>query len=121
MEAEIFQMSCLPRVIAHSREREKLHFYSSDLRGFRGFAGKLRAGAILMGRAMKRYFFDLDGQRGFVYDHEGRDCETPDAAYQLAEMIALDLEVEGEWAGWAVAVCSPDGKRVFSIPVRSEE
>jgi len=70
---------------------------------------------------MKRYFFDLGNQCQSMYDHEGRDCETPDAAYQLAEMIALDLEVDGEWAGWTVAVCSPDGERVFSIPVRNAE
>jgi hypothetical protein len=67
---------------------------------------------------MKRYFFDLGNQYRSVYDHQGRDFETPDAAYQLAEMIALDLEVDGEWAGWAVAVRSPEGESVFSIPVR---
>jgi hypothetical protein len=70
---------------------------------------------------MKRYFFDLGNQGRSVYDHQGRDFETPDAAYQLAEMIALDLEIEGEWAGWAVAVRSPEGESVFSIPVRDWE
>ena len=70
---------------------------------------------------MKRYFFDLGNQSRSMYDYEGRDCETHDAAYQLAEMIALDLEVKGEWSGWAVSVCSPDGKKVFSIPVGSAE
>jgi hypothetical protein len=70
---------------------------------------------------MKRYFFDIGSQCRSMYDYEGRDFETPDAAYQLAEMIALDLEVQGEWVGWAVAVCRPDGERVFSIPVRNAE
>jgi hypothetical protein len=68
---------------------------------------------------MTRYFFDLGNQSRSVYDHEGRYCETPDAAYQMAELIALDLEVDGDWAGWAVAVLSPEGRKVFSIPVRS--
>ena len=71
----------------------------------------------MKGKAMKRYFFDLGRQGQSVYDHQGRDFESDDAAYQLAELIALDLEVEGEWAGWAVAVRSPEGKSVFSIPV----
>jgi hypothetical protein len=70
---------------------------------------------------MKRYFFDLGNRDTSLYDHQGCDFETPDAAYQLAEMIALDLEVDGDWVGWAVAVCSPEGKRVFSISVRNEE
>jgi hypothetical protein len=70
---------------------------------------------------MKRYFFDVGNQSRSMYDYQGRDFETPDAAYQLAEMMALDLEVKGDWVGWAVAVRSPDGKKVFSIPVRSAE
>ena len=36
---------------------------------------------------MTRYFFDLDNQSWSVYDHEGRHCETPDVAYQMAETI----------------------------------
>jgi hypothetical protein len=70
---------------------------------------------------MKRYFFDLGSQGRSVYDHQGRIFESDDAAYQLAELIALDLEVDGEWAGWEVAVRSPEGKSVFSIAVGSGE
>ena len=70
---------------------------------------------------MKRYFFDLDTQRQSMYDYKGREFPTPEAAYQLAELIALDLAFDGESAGWAVAVRSPEGKRVFSIPVRDAE
>jgi len=43
---------------------------------------------------MKRYFFGLGGQSRSMYDYEGGDFGTPDAAYQLAELIALDLEVQ---------------------------
>jgi hypothetical protein len=73
------------------------------------------------GEPMKRYFFDLGRPGQSLYDHQGRDFESDDAAYQLAELIALDLEVEGEWAGWQVAVRTPRGKSVFSIPVGSGE
>ena len=76
---------------------------------------------LVKGEAMKRYFFDLGRQGQSVYDHQGRDFESDDAAYQLAELIALDLEVEGEWAGWVVAVRSPKGESVFSIPVGNGE
>jgi hypothetical protein len=70
---------------------------------------------------MTRYFFDFGTDRTSMYDHQGRDFATPEAAYQLAELIALDLEVDGEWNGWAVAVRNPKGERVFSIPVRNVE
>jgi hypothetical protein len=76
---------------------------------------------LAKGEAMKRYFFDLGRQGQSVYDHQGRDFESDDAAYQLAELIALDLEVEGEWAGWAVSVRSPEGRSVFTIPVSNGE
>jgi hypothetical protein len=66
---------------------------------------------------MRRYFFDLDSQSQNRYDYQGRECSTPEAAHELAELIALDLALEGEWAGWAVAVRSPEGERFFSIPV----
>jgi hypothetical protein len=70
---------------------------------------------------MKRYFFDLGRQGHSLYDHQGRIFESDDAAYRLAELMALDMEVDGEWAGWEVAVRSPEGKSVFSIPVGNGE
>ena len=70
---------------------------------------------------MKRYFFDLGREGRSVYDHQGRYFESDEAAYELGELIALDLEVEGEWAGWAVAVRNPEGRSVFSIPVGDAE
>jgi hypothetical protein len=76
---------------------------------------------VLMDRAMKRYFFDLGTQCDSMYDSKGGEFPAPDAAYQLAELIALDLALDGEWVGWTVAVCSPDGERFFSVPVRDAE
>jgi hypothetical protein len=74
-----------------------------------------------MGWVMRRYFFDLGSQSQSRYDYQGRECPTPEAAYQLAELIALDLALEGEWMGWAVAVRSPEGERYFSIPVKDAD
>jgi hypothetical protein len=73
------------------------------------------------GWAMMRYFFDLDTQCQSMYDYQGRELATPEAAYQLAELIALDLALDGESVGWTVAVCNPEGKRFFSVPVRDAE
>jgi hypothetical protein len=70
---------------------------------------------------MTRYFFDRGTQRDSMYDYKGGEFPTPDAAYQLAELIALDLALDGEWAGWTVAVCSPGGERFFSVPVRDAD
>jgi hypothetical protein len=71
--------------------------------------------------AMNRYFFDIANRSQSIYDHKGRELSTPEAAYQLAELIALDLEVEGEWTGWAVAVRTARGEKYFSVPVREQE
>jgi len=88
------------------------------------FWGTLRTKYVKLpvkGEVMKRYFFDLGREGQSVYDHQGRDFQNDDAAYQLAELIALDLEVEGEWVGWTVAVRSPEGRSIFSIPVANGE
>jgi hypothetical protein len=84
----------------------------------RGIARDLWAQFVLAGvAAMKRYFFDLGTRWRAMYDYEGREFAALDAAYQLAELIALDLEVDGDWSGWSVAVRSAEGKRIFLLPV----
>jgi uncharacterized protein DUF6894 len=70
---------------------------------------------------MQRYFFDLGTQCRAIYDYQGREFAASEAAYQLAELIALDLELNGEWAGWGGAVRSVEGKKIFSIPVRDAD
>ena len=68
---------------------------------------------------MNRYFFDLVSQHRSQYDYRGREFPTPENAFQLAELIALDLgvEAEGEWCGWAIKVRNARGQQFFSIPV----
>jgi len=69
---------------------------------------------------MRRYFFDVVGRQRCCYDYSGRDLPTPENAYQLAELIALDYSVgeDEEWIGCAINVCSADGREIFSVPVR---
>jgi hypothetical protein len=68
--------------------------------------------------SVDRYFFDVVGHGRSDFDYAGRVLPTPERAYDAAESIAYDLAVRGEDAiGWAVNVCSIEGRRLFSIPV----
>ena len=72
---------------------------------------------------MNRYFFDrVDGRRS-EYDYCGSELPSPEAARQVAELIAIDLEVveAGSWSGWAIDVRDALGKQFFSVPVRESE
>lgn len=68
-----------------------------------------------------RYFFDLVGKGQLIYDYSGREVATPNAALELAELIALDCEVEDDWGGWRVAVRNASGKECFSVSVRDQQ
>jgi hypothetical protein len=69
---------------------------------------------------MTRYFFDVVGSGRSEYDYRGQYLPSPEKAYRLAELIALDLgvETENEWAGSAVAVRTPEGQQLFSVAVQ---
>jgi len=70
---------------------------------------------------MRRYFFDVVGQERCALDYRGRVFPTPESAYRLAELIALDCSIgeEDEWAGCSINVRSVEGHELFSIPVQS--
>jgi hypothetical protein len=72
---------------------------------------------------MTTYFFDRVGRSRAEYDYKGRAFPTPDKALQMAELIALDLELEAEgtWFGWSVDVRNAQGQKFFSIPVGAPE
>jgi hypothetical protein len=69
---------------------------------------------------MKRYFFDRVGEKRLEYDYCGSVLPSLEAAYQVAEMIAIDLEIveEGAWSGWEISVRDAGGRKFFSVPVR---
>ena len=68
---------------------------------------------------MNKYFFDLVGRQRSEYDYRGRELPSPEKAYQLGELIALDLGIDGqrEWSGWSIKVRNSLGQQFFSIPV----
>ena len=70
---------------------------------------------------MRRYFFDVANEQRTEYDYSGRELPTPEHAYRLAELIALDLGVEADdqWDGWRIKVCGADYHQFFTIPVQS--
>ena len=70
---------------------------------------------------MKRYFFDVLGHQRSELDYSGRTFSTPEDAYSAAELMALDLVVrsEDDAIGLSVTVSSTEGRKLFSIPVRT--
>jgi len=72
---------------------------------------------------MTKYFFDLVGRDCAQYDYQGRVFSVPEQAFRMAELMALDLEMngDGEWSGWSVTVRSVHGQQYFSVPVRAPE
>ena len=72
---------------------------------------------------MKKYFFDIVGEGCQEYDFHGRNFTEPQKAYQLAHLLALDMEVGygDEYAGRTIHVRSADGHRLFSVPIREPE
>jgi uncharacterized protein DUF6894 len=69
---------------------------------------------------MNKYFFDVTGQHYCEYDHQGRILAHPEEALSVAELLALDLEVQDaeEWLGCAIVVRDCWGKQLCSVPVR---
>jgi hypothetical protein len=72
---------------------------------------------------MKKYFFDRVGERCSEYDFRGREFEEPQKAFQLAQLLALDLEVDcvDEFCGGSIHVRNADGHKLFTVPIREQE
>lgn len=70
---------------------------------------------------LERYFFDFVAQDRSIYDYVGREFGTLQGAQQLAELIALDLALDGDWLGWTVAIRGPHGQKYLSVPVKESE
>jgi hypothetical protein len=71
------------------------------------------------GLVMNRYFFDVVSGGRAEYDYRGRELLSPEEAFQLAELIAIDLGVQDEMCGFGrtIKVCNTHGHEVFSVPV----
>jgi hypothetical protein len=72
---------------------------------------------------MKKYFFDVVGEGCMELDFHGRAFAEPQKAFQLAHMLALDMEVgyADEYSGKSVDVRCADGQKLFSVPIRQPD
>ena len=72
---------------------------------------------------MRRYFFDIVGLGRVIYDFHGRLFSNPIDAQQVAQLLALNAEVEGdeEVAGGRIEVRDANGGSFFSVVIRAAE
>jgi hypothetical protein len=72
---------------------------------------------------MKKYYFDRVSEQRSEYDFVGTALPTADRAVQVAELIAIELGMDGEgtWHGWAIAVRNAQGEQFSRIPVQETE
>jgi len=72
---------------------------------------------------MKKYFFDVIGDDCLELDFHGRTFPEPQTAFQMAHMLALDMEVGygDEYSGKTVHVRSAHGDNLFSVPIRQPD
>jgi two-component system, chemotaxis family, chemotaxis protein CheY len=68
-----------------------------------------------------RFYFDYTKKDDSLYDYQGEDFLSTEAAYDFATATADTLKhsLEGDWLGWSIEVRNAEGKRYFSIPVGS--
>lgn len=69
---------------------------------------------------MNQYFFDVVGHEGSALDYTGRQLQTDNEAYDVAEMLAFDLAVKNadEGIGFKVTVSDVHGRKLFSVPIK---
>jgi len=66
-----------------------------------------------------RLFFDYMTEDQSLYDYHGNEFRTSECALDFAEATAQDLRnsLTEEWNGWSIEVRTPEGIKLFSIPV----
>jgi hypothetical protein len=72
---------------------------------------------------MKKYFFDVVSDKGPEYDFSGHEFAEPQKAFQLAQLLALDLEVGAgdDFSGGMIAVRNADGQKLYSVRIREPD
>lgn len=68
---------------------------------------------------MKKYFFDIVAGNAHTYDFHGRDFAEEENAFQLAHLLALDVEVGSgdECVRGSINVHNAAGHQLFSVPI----
>jgi hypothetical protein len=66
---------------------------------------------------MQRYFFDFIEGDHTEHDFKGQELRTAEAAFRVAELMAIDESLEATRMGWTLRVSDAAGKQLFSIPI----
>lgn len=68
-----------------------------------------------------RFFFDYVTRSQSLYDYQGDEFRSAQAAIAFAGFIAEDLKhrLSGEWNDWRLEVRSAEGATLLSLPVES--
>lgn len=69
-----------------------------------------------------RFYFDYKTKDNALYDYEGEEFSSTNAAYEfaLATMQSLKNSLAGYWKDWLVEVHNAEGTKFFSLPVNSD-
>jgi hypothetical protein len=76
--------------------------------------------ANVLGRChAMRYFFDYRSKDKSLYDYEGDEFVTSQAAIEFAEATVQVLKhsLAGTWLGWTIEVRDAEGKKFCSLDV----
>jgi hypothetical protein len=75
--------------------------------------------ATNLGVTVTRYSFALTSPRHSEIHVRVGEFPGAERAFQLAELIALDLGIEADakWRGWTLEVRSDQGQKLFAVPV----
>jgi len=68
-----------------------------------------------------RFFFDYRSADQSLYDYQGHEFSTSEAAIEFGEALADNLRqsLGNEWVGWRVEVLAPDVRNFCSFTVGS--
>jgi len=68
-----------------------------------------------------RFFFDFTQKDCSLNDYEGVEFRTFQGARDYADALTCHMRnsLSGEWNGWRVDVRNADGRKFFSMPVRT--
>jgi len=68
---------------------------------------------------MMRFFFDYTSKEKSLYDYQGDEFISSQAAIEFAEATVQVLKhsLAGVWVGWSIEVRDAEGKKFFALPV----
>jgi hypothetical protein len=66
---------------------------------------------------LQKYCFALTSPQHAECHLRVGEFPVAERAFELAELMALELGVEKKWSGWTIEVRCPEGRRLFAVSV----